>query len=347
MPSAIPKANLPIHDFSYFSNSEGEEKLKAATEIVDAFKTYGFVYLVNHSISTEKTKTLFDWSKKFFYLPYDERTKPELLCPATDPKQSGFVARGYTPVGVEKLPQNLDDQGLKSLRAVPDSKDMFEMGPDKGVGQEREPNRYPPDAVIPGFRDFTTSFFWDAHELGMDILRCIAIGLGLDENYFVSYHEDADNLFRLIRYPAVERAAIKAGTTARTTAHTDFGSITILFQDDVGGLEVEDPAKPGTYIVATPVQGSVIVNVGDFLMRWSNDVLKSNLHRVVEPPADRVLSNDMEITKERFSIPFFVQADRKKVVQCVKELEGSGAKYPPVSAEEYLNMRRKATFKKF
>ncbi|KAK7222561.1 hypothetical protein V2G26_010564 [Clonostachys chloroleuca] len=66
-----------------------------------------------------------------------------------------------------------------------------------------------------------------------------------------------------------------------------------------------------------------------------------------EPPADRVLSNDKEITKERFSIPFLVQADRKKVVQCVKELEDRGAKYPPVSAEEYLNMRRKVTFKKF
>jgi isopenicillin N synthase-like dioxygenase len=79
----------------------------------------------------------------------------------------------------------------------------------------------------------------------------------------------------------------------------------------------------------------------------SNDVLKSNLHRVVEPPADRVLSRDKETTKGRFSILFFVQADRKKVVQCVKELESSSAKYPPVSAEEYLNMRRKATFKKF
>ncbi|CAI6100766.1 unnamed protein product [Clonostachys chloroleuca] len=68
---------------------------------------------------------------------------------------------------------------------------------------------------------------------------------------------------------------------------------------------------------------------------------------VMEPPADRVLSNDKEITKERFSIPFLVQANRKKVVQCVKELEDRGAKYPPVSAEEYLNMRRKVTFKKF
>jgi isopenicillin N synthase-like dioxygenase len=146
------------------------------------------------------------------------------------------------------LSQNVfDDNGLKTLRAVPDAKDMFEMGPDRGAGQVREPNRYPSQDVLPGFEDFTKAFFWNAQDLGMEILRCIATGLGLEENYFVDYHQDADNLFRLIRYPPVERAAIRAGTTARTTPHTDFGSITILFQDDVGGLEVEDPATPGTY----------------------------------------------------------------------------------------------------
>lgn len=81
----------------------------------------------------------------------------------------------------------------------------------------------------------------------MDILRFIAAGLGLDEDYFVQYHEDADDLFRLIRYPAVEGEAIRTGKTARTTPHTDYGSITLLFQDNVGGLQVEDSAKPGTY----------------------------------------------------------------------------------------------------
>lgn len=83
--------------------------------------------------------------------------------------------------------------------------------------------------------------------MGMDILRCIATGLELEEEYFADLHRDKDDLFRLIRYPPVERAAMRAGTTARTTPHTDYGSITILFQDNVGGLEVENPAKPGTY----------------------------------------------------------------------------------------------------
>lgn len=79
----------------------------------------------------------------------------------------------------------------------------------------------------------------------------------------------------------------------------------------------------------------------------SNDNLKSNLHRVVEPPAERDLPGGKELTKERFSIPFFVQADRDKVVQCAPGLEGDGAKYPPVSAGEYLHKRVMAAFKAF
>lgn len=186
-------------------------------------------------------------SKKFFYLSESVLTSPELIRPVSVPGQKSFMNRGYAPVGTEKLSQALDPKTLKTLRAIPDAKDLYEMGPDKGPGAARQPNKFPGKGVLPGFEEFTMSFFWEAHELALDILRCIATGLGLEENYFVDYHEDADNLFRLIRYPPVERAAIRAKTTARTSAHTDFGSITLLFQDDVGGLEVEDPAKPGTY----------------------------------------------------------------------------------------------------
>lgn len=192
---------------------------------------------------TKRLRVSCDQSKRFFYLPESVRTSPAVL----RPEQETPTNRGYCPVGREKLSQVLNDDGLKKTRAVPDAKDLYEMGPDKGPGYAREPNRYPPRDALPGFEDFTKSFFSEAHELSMDILRCIAAGLGLDENYFAQYHEDADDLFRLIRYPAVEREAIRTGRTARTSPHTDYGSITLLFQDNVGGLQVEDPSNPGTY----------------------------------------------------------------------------------------------------
>lgn len=188
-------------------------------------------------------------SKKFFSLPENVRTSLEVLRPEPVPGDpTTIINRGYAPVGAEKLSQILgDENGLRKIRAVQDVKDFFEMGPESGPGATREPNRYPPEAAIPGFKEYTQAFAAQAHALGMDILRCIAVGLGLEENYFVAYHEDADDLFRLLRYPAVQRTALVAGTKGRTSPHTDYGSITILFQDDVGGLEVEDPAKPGTY----------------------------------------------------------------------------------------------------
>jgi isopenicillin N synthase-like dioxygenase len=159
-----------------------------------------------------------------------------------------YVARGYTPVGLEKVSQNeYSDGNLKSLRQVEDVKELYDIGADRGAPSLREPNRFPAPAVIPGFEDFTIEFFWKCHEFGMEILRAIAIGLGVDENYFTSFHEDADHLLRLIHYPAVERKLLASGAKARIPPHSDFGSITILFQDDVGGLQVEDRKDPGNY----------------------------------------------------------------------------------------------------
>ncbi|KAF1810059.1 Clavaminate synthase-like protein [Eremomyces bilateralis CBS 781.70] len=352
MPStSVLDSSLPVFDFSGFRAGTSEERMKTANRVTYAFKTYGFVYLVNHGLPKERIQALFDWSKKLFLLPQEVLMSPELRRPEPEsiPGNLQICARGYGPVGMEKL-SNLDpndENGLKAHRGIPDAKELFETGPYWGIGQEREPNRYPSKDVLPGFEEFVKEFFMEAQELTLDILRSIAIGLGLEENYFVHYHEDADNLFRFLRYPPIERATLSSGETARTSPHTDFGTITILFQDDVGGLQVENPENPGTYLVATPVEGSVIVNVGDFLMRWTNDSLKSNLHRVVEPPAERELGDGLELTKERFSMPYFVQADRSKVVECIESLKGDGAKYPPISAGEYINLRTNAVFKSY
>ena len=105
---------------------------------------------------------------------------------------------------------------------------MFEMGPDRGIPEQREPNKYPAEKAIPGFEDFTKAFYWDAYELSMNVLRSIAVGLGLEDEYFVDYHKDADNLFRLAHYPAVERASLVQGSAARASPHTDYGTITLL-----------------------------------------------------------------------------------------------------------------------
>lgn len=142
------------------------------------------------------------------------------------------------------------------------------MGSDDNSDQ---PNQWIPEEVLPGFRDFMTRFYWDCFGAASEILRAIAVGIGLeDEDHLVRKHSGHNNQLRLLHYPSIPADAIESQAMARMPAHTDWSSMTILFQDDCGGLEVEDLAQPGRFIPATPLKNAIVMNVGDLLQRWSN-----------------------------------------------------------------------------
>lgn len=116
-----------------------------------------------------------------------------------------------------------------------------------------------------------TAFYWKCFGAGKDVLSALALGLDLDnDQYFLRYHDGHGNQLRLLHYPPIETEKLSTGAAARIGAHSDWGTITLLFQDECGGLQVEHPDKPGTFIDATPVKNAMVVNVGDLLMRWSN-----------------------------------------------------------------------------
>lgn len=115
------------------------------------------------------------------------------------------------------------------------------------------------------------SFYWECFKAASKILRAIALGIGLkDEDHLLKLHSGHYNQLRLLHYPPIPAAALEAEKVARMPAHTDWSSMTMLFQDDCGGLEVEDPHKPGKFLPATPLKNALVMNVGDLLMRWSN-----------------------------------------------------------------------------
>ena len=107
-------------------------------------------------------------------------------------------------------------------------------------------------------------------EAGSKLYRAMAIGLGLDEDNILKIHSEKWNQLRLLHYPTIPAELIESEKFARMPAHSDWGSLTMLFQDDCGGLEIEDPKHPGQFIAATPVKGAMILNVGDLMQRWSN-----------------------------------------------------------------------------
>ncbi len=206
-------------------------------------------------------------------------------------------------------------------------------------------------------------------------MRSVAIGLDLKEHFFDSKIDEKCHNLRLLSYPAIKTSLLKNEGQARAGAHSgeialiymknrnscqlkiDYGTLTLLFQDSVGGLEVKNP-HTGEFVPATPIvsncdhfinayrsisrqPGTIVVNVGDLLARWSNDVLRSTLHRVVAP-AEKI-SETESLTPARQSIAFFCNPNFSAEVSCLPNC-GDVAKYPPVNTEDYIVGRLAVTY---
>ncbi|OAQ77367.1 oxoglutarate/iron-dependent oxygenase [Purpureocillium lilacinum] len=338
---------IPIIDFAPLlsDDAQPDQYAQAGNEVYQAFKNAGFAYIKNHGVPQEIVDEAFEWggdgqkSRKFFALPQSEKDK------VPHPPE-GWYHRGYSGVGREKVSQNVfDAEGIARERSVPDCKESFEMG---GEHEERLRNIMPAEHVLPGFRAFFALFFDACYRLELRLLRAIAVGMGLDADYFVDYHRDRSNQIRLLHYPPIEEELLAKGKVDCIGAHTDFGTVTMLFQDEVGGLEVETVEGKGGFTPAPYIPGTVVVNIGDFLMRWSNDELRSTLHHVRTPPVDErdVEPGRPRMTRERYSIPYFVGADGHRTIDCVPGCWGPDRpkKYEPINASEYMDMRLNATY---
>ncbi len=270
MGSIDSNTTIPILDFSLWSSPQSSTttKQRLATDLVAAFQHSGFVYLTNHGLAQPSLSTAFATSKRLFDLTHEKK----MLAPHPPGPE---VHRGYSWPGLEKVSQHLgtgddkdgDRKVAERLREVSDCKESFEIGSEANAAQ---PNVWVPEATLPGFREWGTVFYWECYGVAMEILKAVAVGLGVEEDEFVKYHSGLNCQLRLLHYPPLLAKDVEQGRVARMPAHSDWSTITMLFQDDCGGLEVEDPSAPGTFVAATPVAGACVVNVGDLLMRWSN-----------------------------------------------------------------------------
>lgn len=232
---------------------------------------------------------------------------------------------------------------VEALRqAVPDLKESLEIGRE---GEEGCPNMWLPEEVDGGwggrFKSEMLGFFQQCKGLHMEIMRAIAAGLGIDGDWFDSYTDRGDNTLRLLHYPPVKKEVFENNPLqVRAGEHSDYGSITLLFQDSRGGLQVESPL--GSFVDATPIQDTIVINAGDLLARWSNDTIKSTKHRVVEPPR----SPDSDgVYPARYSIAYFCNPNFDKMVEVIPNTVGAeGRKYGAVNSGEYLVMRLEATY---
>ncbi|KAF8736234.1 hypothetical protein AX14_000673 [Amanita brunnescens Koide BX004] len=282
---------IQIVDFAPFL--DGSAKQQTADQILASFKSAGFVYLTNFGLPNDEVQEMFDWSKRFFSLPHETK----MLAPHPE---IGTHHRGYSYPFQEKAiwyPDSSKDS--KVVVPPPSLKESFEVGSEDN---DSMPNIWLPEGLLPGFKEACLAFYWKCREVEKNILRALALGFQLEEDWFLRYHETAGNQLRLAHYPSTAHESLLTNKHTRMSGHTDFDTLTFLFQDDIGGLEVEDPHEQGKFVAVPPVPNSVVVNAGDFLRLWSNDTIRSTVHRVVAPP-DVATKDGM--LPDRYSMPYF------------------------------------------
>ncbi|XP_032790040.2 UPF0676 protein C1494.01 isoform X2 [Daphnia magna] len=285
---------------------------RVVKQLDEAFSTVGFVYLTNHGIQQATIDSVLKASKHFFQLPDDVKNQTR--------RDSSKDNDGYVGINQEILGTN-NLQEIKEAYNVTSSNSIF-----------------PSEELNPEFRSAVVSLALELTELTKRLLTCMALALGLEDNFFVDRHrfmfqDQTKNAttFRTLYYPSLAETHIQPGVV-RCGAHSDYGTITLLLQDDVGGLQVLSGTE---WISAVPIPGSILVNLGDLMQFWTAGRYTATVHRVLVP------EEEIRRKSTRQSIAFFVHPDNDVMVS---QLNGCND-HPPVGALDYLKTRLSATYK--
>ncbi|GBF59789.1 sexual differentiation process protein [Trichophyton mentagrophytes] len=322
----VEPANIPIIDFRALTSENPGERKGALNQLDEAFQTYGFIYLSNHSIGQKLVDEAFSWSQRFFHLPRETKA----LC-----KHQTVAAdhRGWAAVGTGIVSQDVWDKNeIEKLRktAPIEQKEILEMGNphSKGGPGESIVNRLLPDDVFPGFRAFIEKW-WDAcFKQQLEVLRALCEILGYTDLDYLGKQQDPSrsrNHMSWLYYLSQPVAPLRSGESNRLNTHTDFTQLTLLFQDMVGGLEVHD-YDAGIFRPVLPKPGTMIVHVGDMLEKQSNGKWKSALHHVSAPShlkyGDEKANEDTVV--ERFSMSFYGTPQHDVMIQPIPGCEAAG-----------------------
>ncbi|OAA66022.1 thymine dioxygenase [Niveomyces insectorum RCEF 264] len=342
---------IPLIDLSKFLDGPEEQRVATAKAMLHGFQTAGFVYLQNTPITTDMRAAIFDASARFFAQPLATKEAVGWTTPEAN--------RGYSAPGREKVTQLKDVADVAKLKAaVPDIKESFEIGredepgfpnpwPDETATAATPSSSAPAPPPLTGFRATMQDFHARCQAVHVAVMDAIAVGMGLPSGFFHGFVDAGDNTLRLLHYPAVARDVFRVNPAqVRAGEHSDYGSITLLFQDDRGGLQVKSPS--GRFVDATPIPDTIVVNAGDLLARWSNDTIKSTIHRVVEPPPPLQADNHNtgDTYPPRYSIAYFCNPNFKSHIEAIPGTYAteSEKKYEGINSGQYLVQRLTATY---
>jgi isopenicillin N synthase-like dioxygenase len=297
------RQSIPVIDFRPFLQSDRTAKRLVARQLYQACQQFGFVYLQHYGLSPERVAQCFAQMQHFFALP--EAIKAQV-------RRSAETNCGYVPVAGERL--NPDRPG--------DWKEALNVGLH---------SVWLPDQTQ--FQQVVSAFYQDTAQLAFAVLAALALDLDLPESFFTDQH--GQNLFlRLLHYPPLDESI--AAQQIRAGEHTDYGSITLLFQDEMGGLEVWTGQE---WVAAPPLPQTVLVNIGDAMQRWTNDGLRSTTHRVVNPEG-------ITRGRSRYSAALFCDPNPEVTIACLEACCSAdrSPRYSPIRYDAYLQSKFAATY---
>lgn len=308
---------LPLIDLSRSFSSDLEDRKSVAQQIHNACTSSGFFYITNHRVPPSVCESALAQAARLFK-ELSPKQKEALHI------RNSTLHRGYEPAN------------FTSLEGHAETKEGFNWGyeaaldPTGGDGQyydldgkTQKGNQWPQEQDLPGFYDAIRVYYGHILGLARHMFRLFALSLDLPETHFDLMLTHPGGIARLLHYPATTPGSEK--DNVGLGAHSDYECFTILLSSSIPGLEVLAPSNE--WVSAKVVPGSFIVNVADFLMRWTNGVYKSTIHRVV----NRTL-------EARYSIPFFFSINYDCVVEtlptCISK--DNPSKYPPIKAGQYI-----------
>ena len=309
----IDVESIPVIDVSSLFRSD-PNYAEIGMQLRSAAETMGFFYVSNHCIDGQLMRQVFSVSEKFFNS--DDNLKNQV--------KVNSYHRGLLQVGVSKM----EDQTRADLKeSYLWGLDVAENSDDFRNGNIMLPaNQWP--SFLPEMRDILNQYMCAAHQCGKELLRAIAVSLEIDQDYFTGFFDKPVTRGSLIYYPhqpenlGVDQFGV--------SPHTDYGTLTLLAQDSTGGLRVRD--RKGDWLTAHPIEGTLVVNVGDLLARWSNNRFKSTEHAVVNNSG-----------KERYSIAIALDPNWETPIKPVIN-SGEKPQYEAVLCGEYIQGRFNRSF---
>lgn len=317
-----PVQTIPLIDFAPFVEGTRSGKLAVAAQIRDACETIGFLYLRNHGVPEWKISATLSAAWHFFALPESIRLDPDIL--TTPTRTRGYMKLGSRHYAGTAAPDLMEAFKVQQ-QLPPDDPDIV------AGGRGQELNLWPKGEDA--FRDTVLDYFDEMTRLSHALLRAFALALELDEEYFLASFRKPQTQLSLLHYPPQQPAAPEDEYGIRP--HADATAFTVLYQDEVGGLQVQGVGD--RWIAAPPVSGTYVINIGDMMARWTNDRFASTRHRVFNRTG-----------RERYSLPFFGIPDYDAMVECLPTCQTADnpPKYPPLKVGDFIKRKNASDWTK-